>query len=255
MSDEEIPFINVELLTTGLSSSVKCSTPEFSFENRDNFVGKNIELSRIEHDSFETQKMLYESVLFKSGIPTISPISKFVNPNDESFEKISSSPENTQKLMIINSVSFKTGAKQWNTVMSSKSTYSKGANLSTILEESHQNMALSETEQIHKSGIANATGDSPVEEIAVEDDQPIPTSPKLFSKKSIEEIIKDQSRLLSPKSPAIDLNNVRKSIRKKRKYRKKKMPIEQQIRIKEWTIRQLTSIEEATKHELLVEID
>ncbi|XP_048456153.1 coiled-coil domain-containing protein 201-like [Rhincodon typus] len=255
MSEEETPFINVELLTTGLSSSVKCSTPELSYLNRENLVGKTIELSRIEYDSFETQKMLRESVLFKSGIPTISPISKFVNPNYESFEESPSSPENTRKPRIINNDNYKIGTKSWNTVMSSKSTYSKGANLSTILEESQQNVALSETEQIHKSSTTDVMDDSTAKEIDVEDGQTIPASLKLFSKNNTDEILKDQSKSLSPKSPERDSSYLGKSISVKKRYRKKKIPIEQKIRIKEWTIRQLINIEEATKHELIVEAD
>ncbi|XP_051895403.1 uncharacterized protein LOC127583236 [Pristis pectinata] len=236
-------------LRAGYNFSVKSSTPEELYcEKTEDSVGKSIEFSRIEHDQ-ELQNMFYDSILSESAVSTTFRIPKFAHLNYESFEeKLPQNPENTQS-RTVNDTNCKPGANQWSASMSNQSTSFRGTMLSTIFEESLPTM--SQNEKVYQSSAVETT----TTKGTVENDSTPSKSLKYFSGKT-EVAPRSRSRSHSQKSSTnFDSKILEKSISKRKNRRTKRLPIEQQIRIQEWTIRQLNNIEEASKHELVIEVE
>ncbi|XP_072896115.1 uncharacterized protein [Hemitrygon akajei] len=229
--------------------SEKYSTPEELYFERTENLEKSIDLSRIEHDDPELQNMFDDSILPKSASSTTS-VPKFAQLNSECFEeKLPLNPEKSQPSTIIDT-DRKPGAGRWSASMSSKSTTFRGTMLSIIFEESVPTPT-SDNEENCQSSMEETT----TVKATKEHDSTPSSSLKHFSGKT-EAARKTRSRSYSQKS-SINFNSnfIEKSIIKRKNKRAKRLPTEQQTRIQEWTIRQLNNIEEASKHELVIEAE
>eukprot|EP00062_Callorhinchus_milii_P008820 gi/632951906/ref/XP_007891555.1/ PREDICTED: uncharacterized protein LOC103178544 [Callorhinchus milii] len=253
-SEEKVSFINVKRLRASHKLTVKSSTPiQCPIENKES-SNQNVQLSRIVPIHFEPEKLFTDSLS-----PSISPVPKaaksFLEINDcESSKEMSPTLNNT--LSGIQDVTSHTNmAKQWSTGISSKSISFRGPILSTVHEESpFSDLNLAESdEQINM--FSNEKDFIHLKENSLKNLSAFPKSQKQTNKKSAQETIKGR-RYLSWKALAsvkLDLPGI--SISKKKRQKKRVMPVEQEIRIRQWTIRQLTNIEEAKNHELVIEAE